>query len=63
LLPGARLQPALLAEWRLPMTVDNFECLTVEPDVEGGLYLFILSDDNQNPLQRTLLMQFHWAGP
>ncbi len=61
--PGARLQPALLAEWRLPMTVDNFECLAVEPDAEGGLYLFILSDDNQNPLQRTLLMQFHWAGP
>lgn len=60
--PGARLQPALLAEWRLPMTVDNFECLTVEPDAKGGFYLFILSDDNQNPLQRTLLMQFHWAG-
>jgi hypothetical protein len=60
---GARLQPVLLAEWRLPMTVDNFECLAVEPDAEGGLYLFILSDDNQNPLQRTLLMQFHWAGP
>jgi hypothetical protein len=34
----------------------------VAPDPGGGLYLFILSDDNQNPLQRTLLLQFHWAG-
>jgi hypothetical protein len=59
---GGRLEPTLLAEWRLPVTVDNFECLAVAPDAGGGLYLFILSDDNQNPLQRTLLLQFHWAG-
>jgi len=63
LIPGARLEPLLLAEWRLPMTVDNFECLAVEPAPEGGVYLFLLSDDNQNPLQRTLLLQLHWAGP
>ena len=62
LVPGARLQPTLLAEWRLPLTVDNFECLAVEPAPGGGIYLFLLSDDNQNPLQRTLLLQFHWAG-
>lgn len=62
LVPGARLEPTLLAQWRLPMTVDNFECIAVEPAPAGGVYLFILSDDNQNPLQRTLLVQFHWAG-
>jgi len=62
LVPGARLEPALLAQWRLPMTVDNFECIAAEPALEGGVYLFILSDDNQNPLQRTLLLQLHWAG-
>jgi hypothetical protein len=63
LVPGARLEPKLLAGWRLPLTVDNFECLAVEPAADGGLYLFLLSDDNQNPLQRTLLLQFHWMGP
>jgi hypothetical protein len=62
LVPGARLEPTLLAQWRLPMTVDNFECIAVEPAPAGGVYLFLLSDDNQNPLQRTLLLQFHWAG-
>jgi len=62
LVANGRLQPVLLAEWRLPMTVDNFECLAVEPAPDGGIYLFLLSDDNQNPLQRTLLLQFHWAG-
>lgn len=60
---GARLQPVKLAEWRLPMTVDNFECLTAEAAPDGGLYVFLLSDDNQNPVQRTLLLQFHWNGP
>lgn len=59
---SGRLEPILLAEWRLPLTVDNFECLAVAPDPAGGFYLFVLSDDNQNPLQRTLLLQFHWAG-
>ena len=62
LVPGARLEPTLLAQWRLPMTVDNFECIAADPAPGGGVYLFLLSDDNQNPLQRTLLLQFHWAG-
>lgn len=59
---NARLEPTLLAEWHLPLTVDNFECLAVTPAPEGGFYIFVMSDDNQNPLQRTLLLQFHWAG-
>lgn len=62
LVRGTRLEPTLLAQWRLPMTVDNFECIAAEPAPAGGVYLFLLSDDNQNPLQRTLLLQFHWAG-
>ncbi|MFZ5792665.1 MAG: esterase-like activity of phytase family protein [Pseudomonadota bacterium] len=60
--PGARLVPEPIAEWRLPLTVDNFEAVAAEPAPGGGTYIFLVSDDNQNPLQRTLLLQFRWAG-
>lgn len=60
--PGARLLPEPLAEWRPPLTVDNFEAVAAEPAPGGGTYIFIVSDDNQNPLQRTLLLQFRWSG-
>jgi hypothetical protein len=60
--PGARLLPKPIAEWRLPLTVDNFEAVAAESAPGGGTYIFLVSDDNQNPLQRTLLLQFRWAG-
>jgi hypothetical protein len=60
--PGARLEPELLAEFSLPLTVDNFEGLAVLKAPRGGWHLYMISDDNFNPLQRTLLLQFHWPG-
>jgi len=60
--PGARLQTEQLALLEPPMTVDNFEGLALRPARAGGWWLYVLSDDNFNPLQRTLLLQFHWAG-
>lgn len=46
-----------LAEFRAPVTVDNMEALAVHR--EGGrVYLYIASDDNFSPLQRTLLLKF-----
>lgn len=41
-----------------PMTVDNFEGIALQ-EVEGGvLRVWIISDNNFNPQQRTLLMAF-----
>lgn len=57
--PNAVLRSDALAEMALPLNVDNFEGLAVRSDGAGGWDLFLLSDDNFNPLQRTLLLQFH----
>ncbi len=56
--PGAILQPELLAEWARPVSVDNMEALDLRRAADGSLWLYVMSDDNQNPLQRTLLMVF-----
>lgn len=50
-----------VAHLRAPMHVDNMEALAVSE--EGGrTILWIASDDNFNPLQRTLLMKFALVG-
>lgn len=43
------------------MTVDNFEGIAVG-EVNGEMRLFILSDDNYNESQRTLLLSFAFSG-
>lgn len=55
------LQPELLAEWAAPYSVDNMEALDVRRMPDGSLWLYVMSDDNQNILQRTLLMVFRYA--
>ena len=60
--PGARMLDVELARLAPPYTVDNFEGLAVFPDKRGGTIIYILSDDNFNPLQRTLLLQFRLPG-
>ncbi|HEY7687067.1 MAG TPA: esterase-like activity of phytase family protein [Dongiaceae bacterium] len=52
-----------LAVLRLPLSVDNFEAIATRPAADGGRYIYILSDNNQNPQQRTLLLQFRLARP
>src|SRR5690606_28950199 len=49
-LPVARLEP--------PLTVDNFEGLAVAGRGDEPPLVYIVSDDNFSPLQRTLLLQF-----
>ncbi len=51
--PAARLGAQELARLEPPLTVDNFEGIAAVAD---GIY--ILSDDNFNPLQNTLLLKF-----
>ena len=58
---GGLLIDEELAQLTPPMAVDNFEGLAVRRDPRGGWLIYLLSDDNFNPLQRTLLFQFHLA--
>lgn len=53
----AALEPALMAELTEDMTVDNFEGMAVA-EINGELRLFLISDDNFNESQRTLLLSF-----
>lgn len=55
--PGATLEGRLLARLGWPLASDNMEALSVTG--EGGrTILWLASDDNFSPLQRTLLLKF-----
>lgn len=56
---GAELARLDLAR---PYTVDNFEALAAVPAKDGGVRFYLLSDDNFQSIQRTLLLAFDWAG-
>ncbi|MDP6621402.1 MAG: esterase-like activity of phytase family protein [Alphaproteobacteria bacterium] len=58
--PGAPLIGREIATMALPLTVDNMGGLAVVPTA-AGLAVYLLSDDNFHPLQRTLLMKFELA--
>lgn len=58
--PGATLDPEILAEWSPPLAVDNMEGIDVIERPDGAVDIFLMSDDNRNPLQRFLLLQFRW---
>ncbi len=60
---GGRLRPGLVAELAPPLTTDNFEGLAVLPAGPGRLALYLLSDDNFNSVQRTLLLAFEMRAP
>ncbi len=57
---GARLSGALLAELPARLSIDNMECLSVRV-VDGHTRVYVMSDDNYNPLERTLLLVFELA--
>ncbi|WP_307366635.1 esterase-like activity of phytase family protein [Brevundimonas sp. SORGH_AS_0993] len=54
--PDGSLGPVLV-ELKLPGTTDNFEGIAAQAR-PAGTRLYILSDDNFNPAQRTLLLAF-----
>jgi hypothetical protein len=57
--PGAELAGELIAEFRPPLTLDNMEGIFARRDATSGKTLiYMISDDNFNPLQRTLLLLF-----
>ena len=54
--PGAALRPRRLATIGAGMAVDNYEALALRRDAAGRLRLLVVSDDNFNILQRTLVL-------
>lgn len=52
------IEGELLATLAFPYNIDNMEGLAVRRDEAGRTLVYLMSDDNFNPLQRTLLMVF-----
>ncbi len=51
------VQPITIATLATPLLIDNMEALAVTEEAEQNI-VWMLSDDNFSPLQRTLLMKF-----
>jgi hypothetical protein len=58
---GATLDGRLIAELVPPLTVDNMEGVAARRGPDGATLVYLVSDDNFNGLQRTLLLQFRFA--
>ncbi|MYI49784.1 MAG: esterase-like activity of phytase family protein [Rhodospirillaceae bacterium] len=56
--PGRTVRGRELLHLTPSMTVDNFEGIAARRGPNSKTVLYILSDDNFNPLQRTLLLMF-----
>ncbi len=56
--PAAPLQGTEVALIEPPLTLDNFEGIAVRQGAGGETLLYLLSDDNFSPTQRTLLLLF-----
>lgn len=59
--PGATVRPEELAGLASPYSVDNLEGLAATRGARGETLLWLISDDNFNPLQRNILMLFELA--
>ncbi len=52
-----------LALFNMSSDIDNMEGLSVRETADGKIFLYIISDDNQNAvLQKTILLQFELSG-
>ncbi len=56
--PGATLKGREIAEFRPPYIVDNMEGIAARRGPDGQTLIYLLSDNNFNALQRTLLLMF-----
>lgn len=55
--PGGKLSGRELLRIEPPLVTENFEGLAVQESAKGTM-IFLVSDDNFNPFQETLLLQF-----
>ena len=55
--PGAKLSGQELLKIEQPLVTENFEGLAVQETAKGTM-IYLVSDDNYNPFQQTLLLQF-----
>jgi len=58
IVPGAMLEGEVIARLEGSLTVDNMEGIDARRGPGGETLVYILSDDNDNPLQRTYLLMF-----
>ena len=58
IVPGARLEGEAIAVLSPPLTVDNLEGVAARRTAAGETLIYLVSDDNFNPLQRSLLLMF-----
>jgi len=58
--PGAKLNGRELLRIEYPLVVENFEGVAVQQFAKGTM-VYLVSDDNYNPFQETLLLQFFLA--
>ncbi len=56
--PGAQLRGELVAELTAPLVAENFEGIAVVKSAAGTTQLALVSDNNFNSFQRTLLLWF-----
>lgn len=59
--PGATVKPEELARLASPYAVDNLEGIAATTGARGETLLWLISDDNFNPLQRNILLLFELA--
>lgn len=60
---GAEIAGELLATLTPPLNVDNFEGIETRTGLHGEQLIYLISDDNFNDGQRTLLMMFELRAP
>ena len=56
--PDGTLKPRELADLRAPLNLDNLEGVSARRNEKGETIVYLVSDDNFSPVQRTLLMMF-----
>ena len=56
--PDAIVDGDILLDVGQKRSIDNMEGMSVRQDQKGNVWIYVISDDNKNPLQRTLLVMF-----
>lgn len=61
IVPGATVEAEELARIEGSLAVDNFEAIDTRRGARGETLVYLMSDDNLNPLQKTYLLMFELA--